>query len=459
MKIVREAAAAEFNCLGKQKYFSEKNYRTISYSMQIETEDGLLVYNNLTDELVLLEGCEQDDYNNCNIGSDTIKYLIEKWFFVPSDHVDVVLCNQLNSFMHMLYNSQNINKPITGYTIFPTTDCNARCFYCYELGRSRVHMTDKVANDTADFIIKSCKGNDVSIRWFGGEPLYNLGAIDIICKKLRDKGINFKTRMISNGYLFDEEIVKKATELWNLLQVQITLDGTEDIYNRCKAYIYDDVSPFKRVIANIKLLLDAGIRVKVRMNVDDYNIKDLYLLTDFLYQNFASYSNFNLYSRLLFDDTESIKGRSQQEKELLQKAHSDLSRYIKSKGFETKYTLDNYLRYMQCMADNPSTTTILPDGHLGKCEHFSDSYFWGSIYDQKIDYDVINLFKKIRVLPPKCDDCPIRPACIQLEMCSDLPKECTNMIKASYISNTKNRILNTYIEYKTGIKQDSNIWK
>lgn len=25
----------------------------------------------------------------------------------------------------------------TTYTIFTTTDCNARCFYCYEMGRSQ----------------------------------------------------------------------------------------------------------------------------------------------------------------------------------------------------------------------------------------------------------------------------------------------------------------------------------
>lgn len=35
---------------------------------------------------------------------------------------------------------------ITNYVIFTTTDCNARCFYCYELGRSRIPMSVETAH-------------------------------------------------------------------------------------------------------------------------------------------------------------------------------------------------------------------------------------------------------------------------------------------------------------------------
>ena len=43
--------------------------------------------------------------------------------------------------------------------------------------------------------------------------------------------------MISNGYLFSEEIIDRAARLWELRNVQITLDGTEKVYNETKAYI------------------------------------------------------------------------------------------------------------------------------------------------------------------------------------------------------------------------------
>ena len=458
MTIIRNAATAQINSLGVQKVDKNKEYRLISYSMPVQTEDGLLLYNNLTDELVLLDSSEQDILDKKNIESKVFINLIEKWYLVPVDYDDLKLCVQVNDFMRFLYEIQEHNKPITEYTILPTTDCNARCFYCYELGRSRINMTDTIASDVADYIIKSCKGEKVTFRWFGGEPLYNLKAIDIICSKLKASGIEYSSGMISNGYLFDKETVEKAINLWNLQQVQITLDGTEEIYNRCKAFIYKDVNPYKIVLENIEMLLQTGIHVKIRMNADDHNMHDLFKLTDILHENYGKYSNISVYSQLIFEDTGNNKQRSQEKKDIILKEHGKLLEHIKKRGFLTKYTLDGYLRFRQCMADNPRATTILPDGHLGRCEHFSESHFWGSIYSDEKDYDVINLFKKVKTLPSECDYCPIRPACIQLEMCPDLPKSCTESIRKSYIVNTTNRIFNTYIEYKTGIKQKSDLW-
>lgn len=69
------------------------------------------------------------------------------------------------------------------------------------------------------------------LAWFGGEPLYNAQVIDLICNDLVERGIGYESSMISNGFLFDEKLIKRAAELWRLRQIQITLDGTEGVYN------------------------------------------------------------------------------------------------------------------------------------------------------------------------------------------------------------------------------------
>lgn len=448
MKIIRSAALAESSCLGKQKIDLSKKYRLISYNMQVDTSDGLLLYNNLTDELVLLDDYDKAVIEQHDFSSVVFNTLIEKWFFVPELYDDVTLCNQVNSFMHLIYDAAFNSKKnaITEYTILTTTECNARCFYCYEAGREKITMTESVANDVADFIIKSAADEPVTFRWFGGEPLYNLKAIDVICTKLQESKIQYQSDMISNGYLFDEKIIAKALRLWNLKSVQITLDGTENVYNRCKSYIYADGNPYRRVIGNVELLLKSGINVKIRMNADEHNFQDLFNLTDFLYDTFGKYSNFKVYSHLLFEDGNNL--RSYDRRRAAFSKHIELQDYISQMGLQVKYTLKDYLRYHQCMADNPSATVILPDGHLGRCEHFSDTEFSGSIYSTEKNQDVIERFRKIRVLPQKCDKCPLRPACIQLEMCPDLPAECDELYLESYMINTSNRIKNTYYEYK-----------
>ena len=449
MEIIKKSGTGEMACLGTQTVDYSKEYRVITYNMQVRSDDGLLFYNNLTGELILIDEVEEQVVRNRDMSSTIFIELIEKWYFVPMDCDDIKLCNQVNHLMHLICDadSNSVRKSITEYTILTTTDCNARCFYCYEMGRERIKMSDKTANDVADFIARSCGGKSITFRWFGGEPLYNLNAIDIICKKLQDNDIEYKSTMISNGYLFDDQIIKKAVELWKLDLVQITLDGTEKIYNKCKAYIYSNVNPYNRVILNIKKLLDVGITVKIRMNADKHNLSDLFDLTDILYDNFGEYKNLIVYSNLLFEN-EKNQRNYEQRKDLFNK-HSELIEYIENKNMAVKYTLENYLRYRQCMADNPGATVILPDGHLGRCEHFSDTDFWGSIYNEQIDVNVIEKFKRVRELPKKCDTCVLKPACIQLENCPDLPRECDELYKESYIINTKKRIMNTYIDYKT----------
>ena len=94
-------------------------------------------------------------------------------------------------------------------------------------------MSQEVALKVAKYIAQS---DSIALNWFGGEPLYNIKAIGTITNYLIVHNKEFHSEMTTNGYLFNETVVKKAKELWNLTGVQITLDGTEKIYNKTKNY-------------------------------------------------------------------------------------------------------------------------------------------------------------------------------------------------------------------------------
>ena len=69
MKTIRDAAAAQISCLGKQKINSNTEYRKLNYTTEIRNEDGLLLYNNLTDELLLLNSQDEIDIQEKNLNS------------------------------------------------------------------------------------------------------------------------------------------------------------------------------------------------------------------------------------------------------------------------------------------------------------------------------------------------------------------------------------------------------
>ena len=278
--------------VGRQKRTDGKPYRLMTYVVQQPVDDGVLLYNTLTCSLVLLTPDEAADIT-------MQQELIDRWFLVPQEHDDQKLCCQIHQMAALL---KPAAKAITGYTILTTTGCNARCFYCFEKGMKSVSMTAETASKVVRYIMAHRGDEEVKISWFGGEPLVNAKVIDQICTELREQGVPFRSTMISNGYLFDADKVQRAKDLWQLQQVQITLDGTEQTYNRVKDYVYRGVNAFERVLQNIGLLTAAGIRVNIRLNVDQHNIGEMAVLVELLHQRFGTNEHLTVYSMQLYGE-------------------------------------------------------------------------------------------------------------------------------------------------------------
>ena len=281
MKLLQDYASVLSGLLKDQRLQEGNAYRLMHFVVQQPVEEGVLLYNVLTRAVVLLS---PEEARKMEENPASTPELVAKWFAVPMDHDDRLLAQEVRAVGKML---ENPVRSIKGFTILTTTDCNARCFYCYEKGRRRIPMLEETALKVADFILKNHANDSVKLRWFGGEPLYNKGVISLICGKLKEAGVEYKSSMVSNGYLFDDATVDEAVRLWNLKKVQITLDGTEKVYNRSKAFIYPEGSAYRRVLGNIHRLLDAGIRVTVRLNIDRHNADDLFALVDILTAEFG----------------------------------------------------------------------------------------------------------------------------------------------------------------------------
>ena len=428
MEIISKVHPLFLSILGQQSVNEDLTYRPFFYVKRFEINDDIVLINLLTIEAVVLKGKEKEAFTKLDKNNPVFNELVNKWFLVPEEFDDITFCQQYETVVDTIRNRSNSNN-IYSFTIFPTTDCNARCFYCYELGCTKKTMTDKTALDVADFIVRKSHGEKVSLRWFGGEPLYNKKAINIICSELKAKGVDFESEMTSNGFLFDAETVEEAANLWNLKSVQITFDGTEDVYNRIKAYIYKDCkSPFQIVLRNVEDLLQHRIRVKTRMNLDKHNFEDLFKLADFLLEKFSKYPHFCLYSHPLFDnDTDLLKNRSLEQRRSMENKAKQLDEKITS-------VKPNYARPIiikrdtfRCMADNDKAVMILPDGKLGKCEHYIDEHSIGSIYSDKRDEDEVRWYKRLVVPFEKCNKCIYRPACRTLAVCPSLKKHCDDV--------------------------------
>ena len=389
--------------VGRQKRVDGERYRLMTYVVQQPVTDGLLLYHTLTCSMVLLQPDEAADLT-------AQRELIDRWFLVPEDHDDRKLCRQVRQMVALL---KPAAKTISTYIILPTTGCNARCFYCFEQGAKPVTMTTETASRVVRYIVAHRGNEEVTLRWFGGEPLVNAKIIDQICAELREQGVPFRSEMTTNGYLMDADMVQRARDLWQLQHVVITIDGTEQTYNQVKSYVYRGVNAFERVLKNIGLLTAVGIRVLIRLNVDMYNIGEMGELVELLHQRFGTNANLYVSSFVLYGGE-----RSTEDNATLFAQRMQLEQQIAQCGYRSKRKLLNDIKVNCCWADDDGESVlIVPDGHLGKCEHCIDREFFGHIDSEERDEAIIRKFKEHRADIEACATCFYYPQCIRLVMC------------------------------------------
>ena len=386
--------------VGRQKRTEGQRYRLMIYVVQQPVNDGMLLYNTLTCSLVLLTPDEAADIT-------AQQELIDRWFLVSQEHDDRKLRRQVRQMAALLTPAP---KVVTTYTILTTTGCNARCFYCYEQGTKPVTMTAETASQVVRYIVAHRGDEKVTLRWFGGEPLVNAKVIDQICTELNGQGVPFRSKMITNGYLMDADLVERAKELWQLQWVQITLDGTEQTYNRVKAYVHQGVNAFERVLQNIAMLTAAGIRVSIRLNVGKHNIGEMSELVELLHQRFGTNEHLSIYSCVLYGE------RSPEDIAELFARQMQLEQQIAECGY-CHQRLPKDIKPNCCMADDNGSVVIAPDGHLGKCEHFFDRELFGHIDSEERDMAIIRKFKERQADIEACTTCPFYPLCNSLVMC------------------------------------------
>ena len=421
--------------LGKQK-IKQTEYRRMNYILQAECEDGVLLHNVITGHTVLLDGDEASAFkDNPPKNVTEMTELIQGFFLVPREYDEKKTVLNLRTLVKRLSTS----KGIEGYTILTTTNCNARCFYCYENNLPHINMSQEVADKVVDYMIKHRNSNTLKLHWFGGEPLVCAERIDQICHKLSANDIKYYSSMTSNGYLFTDQMIEKAVKLWKLKSVQITLDGTEEIYNKTKAYTSVKGSPYRRVIGNIKYLAEQGIRVIIRLNLDKHNIDDLIQLIQELYCKIENFENVEVYSHILFENAgfEPIV-RDSESREQLYTRQNELNSELELRKMSNYRQSLPFLKTHNCMADSENSVVVYPDGRLFKCEHIEIGDEFGSIdSDETNEYGISKFTQTIELC--ECASCPIFPSCILLKNCQGIVDK--NRLTCEYEIDSYSRAL------------------
>ena len=420
MDIIRNTNEYIINYLGGyQRPKDYIKYKLSKYVFELDYNDVKILYNTLNGGICSLNKHEYKNIFNKDLFCGL--WLYEHYFIVPEDFDEDYVLDEYRKKHKRLVTSNYLNN-VSTFTIFTTLKCNARCFYCYELNmKGKKHMTLETADKVVEYILScTCNNQTIKLDWFGGEPLTNIEVIEYIVTMLKNSNRSVTSSMTSNGYLFNIENINKMKDI-NLSNVQITLDGTEETYNKTKRFIYkDDPSPFKTVIYNIHNLLLNNIGVTIRLNVDNNNADDIEKLLYYLFKEFDNdKKNGKRISVYCFNIFEIGFERT---KEQIIELNNKLIKFNQL-IFENDFGFFNNdlffgIKYENCMVDSGSNVTIDPDGNIGFCEHHFDKHLFSNVYTPEVkNIEEANYWQIKAEYGENCKDCKLKPICVKVPDC------------------------------------------
>ena len=274
------------------------------YNIPIKiSEGGTLLFNSSSRALSVLDADETEMYhaleagNASSLSSDKVQGfaagLRTDGFLLPLDY------DEKEAFRDM-YMAERQSKQTMLLTIAPTMACNFACGYCFQgLDKDLKKIGPKVPDGIFDFVASHADQlNNLTVCWFGGEPLMSKDAIYALSDRLialcDKKGIGYSASIVTNGYFLDAATAQK---LWTrrCSMAQITVDGGKSSHDKARP-LTSGRGTYDVIMKNIGEVLDeTPFEIQIRVNVGRDNVDGCSdMLDHFVSEKYAERGSFSV---------------------------------------------------------------------------------------------------------------------------------------------------------------------
>ena len=313
--------------------------------------------------------------------------------------------------------------------------CNFACKYCYAnhgtYGGSASIMSIHTAIQTVKFFCEKFDRID-SVVFFGGEPLLNMPAIEIIIKNFHSFCKSRRMRLpqfvvLTNGSIYTEKIAT-VLDKYNVA-LSISIDGPSQIHDKIRRYKKNGRGTLKTILSNIErykkfsniaLWYEATYtpfhkrkkmdRAQTKYFIENNTgIKKGTISDAFLPQKHIDEMKYYCFTLdEIFSDFKYI-GKI---------VESSLNNILKGKSFNwdigkmISYFVERQPSHLFCTA-GLQTYIVTPDGNIYPCQFFIDERFkLGSVFEGFNEGKLAEFsFFINKATNPKCKDCWLRFVC------------------------------------------------
>lgn len=435
-------------------------YAISRYNYLIDYKGKKLLFNGLNGSGILMKCSEWEQLEELfkNLPTFEQDYQLD---FNQLKHLGFIVDDEFDELAFLKHQNKTITYGSDLYHLIinPTMECNFHCWYCYE-EHPQGHMTNDVIDSIKLHIrrkIEEEKTKELSISWFGGEPLLYFEdvvfPISKYAKELCDNhNLIFANGITTNGFCMNCDMVKKMNEI-NLKDFQITLDGNRERHNKIRNNFGE--GSYDKIVNNINLLCSTipNATVCLRINYDESTFKNG--LSDIL-GDFKP----KIRSKIVIDlhrvwqTFSQLKKKEQTSTGVINQELDSFVAQAKDEGFSIRSggALNSVSRY-NCYACRLNYACINFDGKVFKCtaRSFSDKDSVGILQSNgSIQWNEAKISKLYGFSPmenKKCMDCKYLPLCLgpcpQHYMESNYNVDC---ILINMERSIENRIIDFYEE-------------
>lgn len=346
------------------------------YNVHVQTDDGVLIYNTLTDRFIVIHESMSNLISKFPRLESVLRqkqFLVDRSSTVRDEYGEFFACRDRPSkSMYVLLTT--------------TTDCNLACGYCFENREGRLTMSAETLDRTLTWMSDYIRNNDVdalTITLFGGEPMLDvplaeraLTSIGSICKEL---GVKLNpVLMTTNGLHNDEEQLLRLKKA-GITDIQITFDGDAAANNsrrKPRKFYFNQplnseekLDPYSSIMKNLRLYV-SNFDVVIKINFDKTTVSSVSkLLTDL--ELVAGLKNSDFRVKI----------------EPIAQSRSDMSKSVASALYdptksEMAHAFDEILETLRyrgiradmsavfptpCMVSSPNSFLLEPSGSLRSC--------------------------------------------------------------------------------------------
>lgn len=386
------------------------------YNILFNVGNSYFIYNTLYGSLVKInkkiKGIVEINLVN-ELSMEVIDLLVKSKILIDKDF------NERKYIEEKIKESKKNNKKT--HVFFTTTlACNCSCLYCFESKNIKNESTDFswVAPFVKKFTLKN-KSKSLLLDFFGGEPMLKWDKLSEIINELEkfgnEKRIETLFRFYTNGTILNSKMLAFFIEKrGNIKDFQITIDGPQKIHDKRRPLKIRG-SAYNEIIKNIGLLHKNKMPVRLRINVDNVNVKAIPRLLKEL-KEYEWHKSIPIYFYCVQNLGESCRGYKaffnddQSSKEL-----ENLWRLALKQGF--KINLKPNIKFIYCSSFNENSIVVDYQKKLYKCAVLqSPEHVIGVIKDDG-DIDIIDKKKKNKwterssLKIEACQKCKLLPTC------------------------------------------------